>query len=124
MERVTGIGGFFFAASDPDALSQWYATHLGVDPIPRSHEESPWQQEEGPTAFTGMPAGSEALGRPGAAWAINFRVRDLNAMTTQLEAAGISVQRDPEHYPIGFFASLQDPEGNSIQLWQPENRER
>ena len=25
MERVTGIGGFFFRAADPEALGQWYA---------------------------------------------------------------------------------------------------
>ena len=31
MERVTGIGGFFFRSSDPEALSRWYAANLGVD---------------------------------------------------------------------------------------------
>ena len=30
MERVTGIGGVFFRARDPDALRDWYAEHLGV----------------------------------------------------------------------------------------------
>ena len=30
MERVTGIGGVFFKASDPRALLDWYARHLGV----------------------------------------------------------------------------------------------
>ncbi|HJR96596.1 MAG TPA: VOC family protein, partial [Actinomycetota bacterium] len=32
MERVEGIGGFFFTASDPEALTSWYAEHLGIDP--------------------------------------------------------------------------------------------
>ena len=27
MERVTGIGGLFFRARDPDALARWYADH-------------------------------------------------------------------------------------------------
>lgn len=31
MERVTGIGGMFFRARDPDALARWYAEHLGID---------------------------------------------------------------------------------------------
>jgi hypothetical protein len=31
MERVTGIGGVFFRARDPDALARWYAEHLGID---------------------------------------------------------------------------------------------
>jgi hypothetical protein len=30
MAKVTGIGGVFFKANDPQALAQWYATHLGV----------------------------------------------------------------------------------------------
>jgi glyoxylase I family protein len=30
------------------------------------------------------------------------------------------VQVDPEVYPNGRFAQLADPEGNPIQLWQPE----
>jgi glyoxylase I family protein len=31
MERVTGIGGMFHRARDPDALARWYAEHLGID---------------------------------------------------------------------------------------------
>ena len=27
---VTGIGGLFFRARDPQALAAWYAEHLGV----------------------------------------------------------------------------------------------
>ena len=30
MERVTGIGGVFFRARDPEALTAWYAEHVGV----------------------------------------------------------------------------------------------
>ena len=31
MKRVTGIGGIFFHAQDPDALCAWYKAHLGID---------------------------------------------------------------------------------------------
>ncbi len=41
-------------------------------------------------------------------------------MVAQLTAAGIAVEMDPESYPNGRFASLLDPEGNAIQLWQPD----
>ena len=30
MEKVAGIGGFFFRAHDPKALGQWYQQHLGI----------------------------------------------------------------------------------------------
>jgi predicted enzyme related to lactoylglutathione lyase len=40
-------------------------------------------------------------------------------MVTQLRGAGIDVTVDDEEYPNGRFAQLHDPEGNSIQLWEP-----
>src|SRR5271170_1281720 len=36
MEKVTGIGGFFFRAKDPKALALWYQQHLGILSIPTS----------------------------------------------------------------------------------------
>jgi hypothetical protein len=31
MARVTGIGGVFFKARDPETLRTWYRTHLGLE---------------------------------------------------------------------------------------------
>jgi len=120
VERVTGIGGVFFRADDPDQLGRWYAEHLGVDPAPESYDVPSWWQQAGPTVFTPMAADSEHFGSPPRAWSINFRVRDLDAMISQLRTTGIEVTLDHEAYPNGRFASLEDPEGNPIQLWQPD----
>ena len=30
MKRVTGLGGLFFKADDPEKLYGWYEKHLGV----------------------------------------------------------------------------------------------
>jgi glyoxylase I family protein len=119
MEQVEGIGGFFFTASDPEALASWYAQHLGVDPPPTSYDGPVWTQREGPTVFAPSPAegGNPILGRGG--WGINFRVGDLDAMASQLRAAGIDVAIDEQEYPNGRFAQLSDPEGNAIQIWEP-----
>ncbi len=121
MEKVTGIGGFFFRAKDPKALALWYQQHLGVSPVPTSAEESSWQQEAGPTAFAPFKETSGYFGDPSKVWMLNFRVRDLNKMAAQLEAAGITVKIDPASDPngLGMFARLHDPEGNPIELWQP-----
>lgn len=124
MERVTGIGGLFFRAQDPDGLGRWYANHLGVDPAPESYEVSSWWQEAGPTVFAAMPADSEHFGGPSQSWAINFRVLNLDAMVSQLRAAGVIVEVDLEEYPNGRFAALHDPEGNPIQLWQPDGADQ
>lgn len=119
METVSGIGGFFFRAHDPKGLAQWYQDHLGVLVIPTSYNQKPWQQEGGATAFAPFPETTKYFGDPSKQWMINFRVRNLAKMAAQLQAAGIKVTIDPQPYPSGKFASLNDPEGNPIQLWEP-----
>src|SRR5579863_182276 len=120
MEKVTGIGGFFFRAKDPKALALWYQQHLGILTTPTSDGETAWQQEAGTTAFTPFPETSKYFGDPQKVWMLNFRVRDLDKMAAQLGAAGIEVKVDPQSYPYGQFARLHDPEGNPIELWQPK----
>ena len=119
MEKVTGIGGFFFRAKDPKALALWYQQHLGILTVPTSDGETSWQQEAGATAFTPFPETSKYFGDPQKVWMLNFRVRDLEKMAAQLQAAGIEIKVDPEAYPYGRFGRLHDPEGNPIELWQP-----
>lgn len=119
MEKVTGIGGFFFRAKDPKALALWYQQHLGISPIPTNEGETAWQQEAGTTAFAPFPETSKYFGDPSKVWMLNFRVRDLEKMAAQLQAAGIEVKLDPESSPFGRFARVHDPEGNPIELWQP-----
>jgi glyoxylase I family protein len=120
MEKVTGIGGFFFRAKDPKALGLWYEQHLGILPIPTSYGETGWQQEAGPTAFAPIPETSKYFGDAQKVWMLNFRVRDLDKMAAQLQASGIAVKIDPQSYPNGRFARLHDPEENPIELWQPK----
>jgi glyoxylase I family protein len=121
MEKVVGIGGLFFRASDPKALSEWYERHLGVTRTPASYSVEPWRQEAGWTVFAPFQADTKYFGRATQQWMINFRVRDLDAMVAQLTGAGITVEVDRQVYPNGRFARLQDPEGNPIQLWEPRN---
>ena len=120
MQRVTGIGGFFFRARDPAALAAWYEERLGVTAAPTTYGAEPWRQEEGATVFAPFEQDSEMIGPPEHSWMINFRVDDLDAIVEQLRSAGETVEVDPERYPIGRFAQLSDPEGNPIQLWQPK----
>jgi glyoxylase I family protein len=53
---------------------------------------------------------------------VNFRVRNMDKMAAQLRAAGITVDVDPKLYPNRRFARLYDPEGNPIELWEPQER--
>jgi glyoxylase I family protein len=121
-EKVTGIGGLFFRARDPKTLALWYQQHLGVSVLPTASGDSAWQQEAGPTAFAPFPEKTKYFGDDSKSWMVNFRVRDLDKMAAQLEAAGITVKIDSKTYPNGRFARLHDPEGNPIELWQPADK--
>ncbi|MBO9413861.1 MULTISPECIES: VOC family protein [unclassified Ruegeria] len=116
METVNGIGGVFFRAENPKALAAWYEKHLGVNQL----NPLPWKQREGYTVFAPFAQETEYFGRLEQQWMINFRVDDLAAMTAQLEGAGIAVETNPEwNSEVGLFARIHDPEGNPVELWQP-----
>lgn len=115
MEKVQGIGGVFFRARDPETLSQWYREHLGIDTLPQI-----WMQQPGPTVYMPFAADTDYFGDPAQQWMINFRVANLDAMITQLKAAGIDVETRKEwDSEVGRFARIHDPEGNPIELWEP-----
>ena len=113
---VTGIGGVFFRAKDPDGLTQWYRTHFGVT----MEGYEPWQQAAGPTVF--MPfADSTDHWSDTKQWMINLRVSDLDELLAELRKAGVTVKTDPawDAPETGRFARIEDPEGNPIELWEP-----
>jgi predicted enzyme related to lactoylglutathione lyase len=120
MERVVGIGGVFFRARDPHALARWYHERLGVDAF---DGETVWQQERGPTIFA--PVETDAtyyFASAEQAVMVNFRVRDLDAMLAQLIALGETIDGDIEvEAGAGRFAWVVDPQGNRVQLWEPES---
>lgn len=118
MERVTGIGGFFFRARDPDALAAWYDKHLGILPVPSGDGGETWRQNAGPTAFSPFEESTEYFGDSSKMWMINFRVENLERMVSQLRDAGVAV--DVQESDYGRFARLHDPEGNPIELWEPD----
>jgi predicted enzyme related to lactoylglutathione lyase len=53
---------------------------------------------------------------------LNFRVYSLEAIVRQLRDANVAVEVDAAEYPNGVFASLRDPEGNPVQLWEPRGK--
>lgn len=121
MTRVTGIGGFFFRARDPAALTAWYEKHLGIDDMVKAV----WQQQAGPTVFAPFGADTDYFGRSEQQWMINFRVEDLDAAMADLKAAGIAVETRPEwDSEAGRFCRIHDPEGNPIELWEPSTDDR
>jgi glyoxylase I family protein len=116
MERVLGIGGYFFRAKDPQALAAWYEKALGITSMAT---KSSWEQEAGPTVFVPFPADTDYFGAMEQQVMLNFRVSNLNAMLAQLRAAGAVVEDEISEASFGRFGHAIDPEGNRFELWEP-----
>ena len=122
--KVLGLGGLFFRARDPDALTAWYRDMLGVGAgcsgTGAAGGEWTWQAAGGETVFAPFAQDSDYFAAD-KAFMINFRVSGLDALVARLAGAGIATERRAEwdDPAVGRFARIHDPEGNAIELWEP-----
>jgi glyoxylase I family protein len=113
--KVTGIGGVFFRAKDPIKLSAWYEKQLGINGMD-------WTQQAGQTVFAPFPADTDYFGSESQNVMLNLRVDDLDGLLNQLRANDVKIVKDIEEQTgVGRFASIEDPEGNRIELWEPQD---
>jgi predicted enzyme related to lactoylglutathione lyase len=119
MAKAVGIGGIFFKARDPQALSAWYATHLGIPTQDEGSLAFDGPESTGMTVFAPFPHDTRYFGDGDQQSMVNFRVDDLDGLLVQLTAAGVRIDPKREDYAYGRFAWIWDPEGNRIELWQP-----
>lgn len=123
-KRVTGIGGVFFKAESPDALKDWYKKHLGLN-TDQYGCTFWWKDKEGNDASTQWSpfAADTAYFNPSQKQFMqNFRVHDLDGLLSKLKEEGITIVGEPETYDYGKFGWIVDPEGNKIELWEPNDR--
>ena len=124
MERVVGVGGIFFKARDPESLAAWYREHLGL-PVEVGQTYGACKSN-GPgevTVWSTFPSDTAYFGPGSASCMVNYRVRNLDAMLTQLRAAGAVVDQRVEEYENGRFGWATDPEGNRFELWEPKGND-
>ena len=110
---VSGIGGLFFRAQDPEALKRWYCEHLGVG----CGDYGMWEQQAGTTVFSPFAADTDYFPAD-KQWMINLRVDGLDELIERLRQAGVEVPKVDEMEGVGRFARIHDPEGNPIELWE------
>lgn len=124
MAKVTGIGGVFFKArKDHTALAAWYEKHLGIALESWGGAILKWPDDKandaGLTVWNVAAPDTDWFRPSDAAFMINYRVDDLDALVAQLKAAGIELLKGPESHENGKFAWIADPDGNKVELWQP-----
>lgn len=124
MKRVTGIGGVFFKAKDPEKLRAWYQQHLGLEfdaygsvvfDCPEGEEERKAAQ----TIWSLFPSDTKYFDPSAAPFMINYRVENLAGLLEQLKGEGVTVDERMEEFEYGRFGWIMDPEGNRIELWEP-----
>jgi len=124
MKRVTGIGGIFFKARDPDALRAWYQRHLGIDVQDWGGATFRWHDPshpspDGATVWSIFEPTSDYFAPSQASFMINYRVADLAVLLETLRAEGCTVDAKTESSEFGRFGWVMDPEGNRVELWEP-----
>ncbi len=127
MKRVTSLGGIFFKCQDPDQMKQWYEKHLGVqtDKYGTSFE---WRQaddseKKGFTAWSPFKADTKYFAPSDSSFMINYRVENLEWLVKELEKEGVTIVDKIEDFEYGKFVHIMDPEGNKIELWEPNDEE-
>jgi predicted enzyme related to lactoylglutathione lyase len=117
MASVTGFGGAFLRASDPEALYRWYEQHLGMVRSGGSFL-LPAPTDSGPVVLA-LFARDDATFPPAQPAMIDLRVDDLDGVLDRLQAAGVPVDPRRDASPFGRFGWFTDPEGNRVELWEP-----
>jgi predicted enzyme related to lactoylglutathione lyase len=126
-ERVTGIGGVFFKAKDPKTLRAWYQEKLGITIQEGANfgmflwRERLDSNREGTTVWGLFPETTKYFAPSPATFMINYRVRNLEALLTQLRSGGVMAVGNVVEDFNGKFAWVVDPEGNKIELWEPKS---
>ncbi len=125
MKRAIGIGGIFFKAKNPKALSAWYKKHLGL-PIDESYggftfnwQDDKQRPDKGYTIWSPFKEDTEYINPSNKDFMFNFIVEDLDTLLAKLKEEGIDQVGEIEDSEFGKFAWIMDPEDNKIELWEP-----
>ena len=125
MKRVTGIGGIFFKCKDPKITKDWYEKHLHVasDQYGTSFEwrKSDDPDEKGFTAWSPMKEDTSYFAPSAHSFMINYRVENLEEFIPILKDEGVNVVGEIESFEYGKFAHIMDPDGQKIELWEPND---
>lgn len=125
MKRVTGIGGILFACENPEEMKSWYQKHLGLQTdaygtnFEWRHADDP--NQKGFTQWSPMSKDAAYLKPSNHSFMMNYRVENLSALLPILIQEGVQILDEIEEVEYGKFVHILDPEGNKIELWEPND---
>lgn len=122
--RVTGLGGFFFKTSDPDKTKEWYRNHLGLN-TDQYGCTFWWKDKDGndrTTQWSPMKEDTQYFKPSTSSFMMNFRVEYLIELLEVLKKEGVTIVGEVEEYDYGKFGWILDPDGNKLELWEPNDK--
>ena len=116
---ITGLGGTSIWSSDLNKLLPFYRDTLGMKVTLESPEFALLGPQDEPAL--GIGTHSEVKGKASDAYRhmVGLNSDDLDADYARLKDAGVEFIEQPTNYDGLRIATLRDPEGNIVQLFQP-----
>ena len=125
--KVIGIGGIFFKTTNTKETREWYQTHLGIINGERGGSFV-WRKFDAPneygfTVWHAFDEKADYFKESSKEFMVNYRVNNLDGLLANLKKKGINQVGEIEEYSFGKFAWILDPEGQKIELWEPNDVE-
>ncbi len=127
MKKVTGIGGIFFKCKDPGKIKEWYSKNLGLN-TDKYGAVFEWYQgadstRKGFTQWSPFKETTKYFEPSTKDFMINYRVENMEALVETLRKNGVTIVDSIQSYDYGKFVHILDPEGNNLELWEPNDIE-
>ena len=113
MAKVLGVGGIFFRSPDPQRLHDWYARWLNMELQSWGTAFSPGSMPaNGQTVWSAFHANTDYFLPSQKEFMFNLVVDNLEEALAQV----IGTVEKLEYGSLGWFL---DPDGNKVELWEP-----
>lgn len=120
---VTGIGGFFLKAADPQKLSDWYKKYFGIFFDASSHVfnwQDPRDNSPASTVLSFFKMESTYFSPSFKSFMLNLRVTNVSELIERLKNLEVEIVGEIQDYEYGKFGWFMDPDGNKVELWEPK----
>jgi predicted enzyme related to lactoylglutathione lyase len=114
---VHGVSAVWLPVQDMERAVRFYRDTLGLE---LQRQEDDWAELDANGVQIGLNAkDSETPGPEGGAVVAFQPEDDLEEAVARLRDQGVDFAGDVSEHPWGRIAALHDPDGNSLQLYEP-----
>ncbi len=121
--HITGIGGVIVVSKNPRALAAWYRNMLGISLESWGGAMFRYNAPGHPpyTVWSSFSHGAKEFAHSRRDFMLNLSVDNLDALCTRLRARAVPIY-ERQSTPYGKFASVVDPDGTKIEMWEAPKR--